>query len=242
MSFLKLIASFLLKVSPLTTTFSFSFRISGKLTSLLEFPLFCEIFTSAVVLSLCAFEVVNVESFFSVEFAARAQFTQYALIELFIFCRAAENIKHESEKVGERIYMSRWCHEEISKRRIRPLLLFSMLRASRSVRTSALGLSVVSFETFLGVSETLSNQISLQTYFADRPIQLFAPDASNSNTATLKCFERDKPNLKSLVGFQLNTASAFILKFNLLFTSIDFMVRNRRRKVLNRIVPLVQIS
>lgn len=170
-----------------------SSRFSQKLMKQLEFPLFCEIVTSGIILSLCAFEIFNVDSFFSIEFIARVQFANYLLIELFIFSRAAENNRKESEKITEKIYMSRWYDAKMNKRKLRPLLFITMQRANRSVKTSALGIFFISFETFLSVSEsesTLWHQMFLESHFTGRPIQLFPSDALNSNTVMLKCASR----------------------------------------------------
>lgn len=133
--------------------------MSSKLRNLLSAHLFCEIVTSGVILSLSGFELFNVNDYFSVKFAARLQFAVYTTLELLIFSHAAENIKMESENVAEKIYQSRWYDRTKDAAVVHRLMLTSMMRASQSVKISAMGFSDVSYETFVNV------RYKLQQYF-----------------------------------------------------------------------------
>lgn len=126
--------------------------MSETIKSLFSIPMFCEIVTSAISLSLCSFELLKVEQYLSVKFAARLQFAVSTFIELFIFSRASENLRMESAKIADKIYECRW-YSLKSKKQIRLLMTVSTERAKQPVQLSALGFFNISFETFVSVSK-----------------------------------------------------------------------------------------
>jgi hypothetical protein len=123
------------------------------LKGLLSLPLFFGIITSGVILSFCAFEILIVDDYCSIEFTGKFNFAAYMIIEILIFSRASENLKMASEKVAEKIYSSRWLDIKTNKKGLRTLMLFSSQRALKPVKLSALGFSEISYETFVKVSE-----------------------------------------------------------------------------------------
>lgn len=110
--------------------FTDTFSEAQRLRNLLAFPLFCEIVSSGVIVSLAAFEIVTINDLFSMRFAARFNLAIYSVMELLILSRASENMKMETEKIAEKIYESRWFDVEREKGKIRKMVQFSMLRAS----------------------------------------------------------------------------------------------------------------
>lgn len=133
----------------------FVFRIARKLKKVLSLPLFLEMVTSGVIMSFCFFDIFTAESYMSVKFAAKIQFTIYAIVELLIFTRASENIKRESERIADKIYSHDWYNIRHDEKNLRQIILISMQCANQPVTMSAMGFSEMTYKTFVIVSRLL---------------------------------------------------------------------------------------
>lgn len=109
--------------------------------------------TSCVIMSFCAFDIFTAESYFSLKFIAKIQFTVYAILEIAIFTRAAENIRRESERIAEKIYNSSWYKVRRNNKNLQQMILISMQCATQPVKMTAMGFSDMTFQTFVNVFE-----------------------------------------------------------------------------------------
>lgn len=127
--------------------------MSQILRKLLSIPFFTEIVMSGISFSSVAYEIFSSGEDFSFSSLLQFQTAIFAVLELFILAHASENIKMESGKIAQKIYASRWHEMKTGNKKIRLLLLNAMLRAAQPVKLSALGLTNMSYETFIGVSD-----------------------------------------------------------------------------------------
>lgn len=111
-----------------------------------------------IFISLCLFEAVSVDDYFSSKFSTRSSLVINAVIDIFILSYHGEKIIDESLKIRERIYNSNWyylCFSSGNRENLKNfscIINLSMMRASRFIHISAGGFSVVGYQTFMSVS------------------------------------------------------------------------------------------
>lgn len=141
------------------TQYNFLFsRISSKLERIFFLTMFFEMFLLVITISLCAFEAVKEENYFSSKFNARSNLLVCVTSEVFAFSLLGEQIQHESQLVAESMYNSYWYKIYYSTKNptvlknFKSLFLITTMRANKKVKISAAGIVTMSYETFLKAS------------------------------------------------------------------------------------------
>lgn len=123
-----------------------------------------EMLILVLAVSLCIFEAIKLDSYFSSKFSARGNLMICVVNEIFVFSLLGELIQHESQMISDQIYNSDWVHFNFASsnpkylKEFKHLMTMTMMRARKTVSISAGGFVTMSFETFMSVSVKLLRQ------------------------------------------------------------------------------------
>lgn len=150
--------------------------MSRNIQDLLFFPMLFEIVVNCMIITLCVFEMISSDNFFSVEFFSRFQLVLCALLDFFIFALKGEELKTATEKIRDQMYSCKWYlmkHDDEKQlktfKTIRNLLLVNMISA-KGFTIVAGGLFTLRLETYKEVS----------SFYVDTSVRIFYNICFNS--------------------------------------------------------------
>lgn len=108
--------------------------------------------------SLCVFQAIIVEDYFSSVFSIQINLVICVLSQLVIFCYLGDQLLHESAAISSKIYNSMWYEVYFSapnqraRREFHALIQLSITRRNQAVGISAGGFTTMSRPTFMRVN------------------------------------------------------------------------------------------
>lgn len=119
--------------------------------------MFFLVFMLVVVITLCLFEAVSVDNFFSSSFTTHLDTLVTVIVDMFLYSYHGEKVLHESLAINDMIYNSNWYLLNIASPNKKALKEFlsitqlTMIRAEQPFKISVGGFTSINYETFVTV-------------------------------------------------------------------------------------------
>jgi hypothetical protein len=198
--------------------------------------MFFEMLMLILSISLCLFEAVKLDSYYTPKFIARSNLVGCVINEIFSFSLLGEVIQHESQMISEMIYNSNWYNFNFHKRssvkaccsnaaasskaqypckanskavkEFKALINMTMIRAKRNVQISAGGFFIMNFETYLNVSAVIvcSEDSNIRLIFTGDEVLLHRRDHLNSDEKCSLSVQFQRTKSTGMISLKYDTS------------------------------------